>query len=94
MSTVLELQAAELALSGMGQRGGVLLTGTTAVSGKFRVIYALADATFTTLTSEFTVNGDATLAVGSDFGTLTAGKQIAGKFTAITLATGKVIAYK
>lgn len=94
MPSVLELQAAELELSAMGQRGGVILTGTTAITGKYRIIYALADATFTTLTSEFTKNGIVTLAVGADFGTLSKGVQLVGKFTAITLATGTVIAYE
>lgn len=90
----MESQASELKLSEFGQRGGVLLTDTTAVTGKFRRIYAITDATFTVLTSEFTTNGTATASVGSDFGTLKAGLSISGKFTAVTLATGSVLLYK
>jgi hypothetical protein len=78
----------------LGFVGGVLITDTTAITGTFRAIQALTDATFTTLTSDITVNGEEDAAEGSDFGTLSAGMAIYGTFTAITLASGTVIAYK
>jgi len=94
MSSVLELQAAELTLSAMGQRASILITDTTAITGKFRAIYVLSDAVFTTLTSDITKNGPTTASVGSDFGTVLSGSVLYGKITAITLASGKVLAYK
>jgi hypothetical protein len=78
----------------LGFIGGVLITDLTAITGTYRAIKALTDTTFTTLTSELTKNGTVTPAVGADYGTLSAGDTIYGTFTAITLATGKVIAYK
>jgi hypothetical protein len=94
MSSLLEQQAADITLSGLGQKDGILITDTTAITGKFRIILPLTDATFTTLTGNITKNGTATVATGADYGTVTAGMTLFGKFTAITLATGKVIAYK
>lgn len=94
MASNLQQIAADLDISMSGQKGGIVLTDTTAVTGNFRKIYALADATFTTLTSDITKNGDSTASTGGDFGTLSAGMQIVGKITSIKLATGKVIAYK
>jgi hypothetical protein len=78
----------------LGFVGGILITDTTAITGTFRAIQALADATFTTLTSEITKNGTVTPSTGADYGTVSAGTTLYGTFTAITLATGKVIVYK
>ena len=91
MSSVLELQAAELTKSAYGQNGGMLISDTTAHTGKWRTMVVLSDATFTTLTTEYTKNGVATLAVGSDWGTLPARTHISGKFTAVTLSSGSVL---
>lgn len=94
MSSQLEQSAADLTLSGFGQKTSILITDTTAITGSFRIIQVLADAVFTTLTSDIKKNGTVTASVGSDFGTVTAGTVLYGKFKAITLASGKVIAYK
>lgn len=93
MSSLQEVQAAELKKSGMGQNGGILLTDTTAVTGKFRIILVLADAVFTTLTSDITKNGTTTAAAAADFGTVTKGTVLYGKFTAVTLTSGTVLLY-
>lgn len=92
-STQLELQAAKLKHTELGQNGVILLTGTSEVSGNFRKITALTNATFTTLTSDITANDDSTAAIGSDFGTLAAGLSICGKITTVKLATGSALLY-
>lgn len=94
MSTPLELQAAELQHTAMGQKGAILITDTTAITGEFRAIQVLENAAFTLLTSDIKKNGATTAAAAADFGTVTAGTVLYGKFTAVTLASGKVILYK
>lgn len=94
MSSLLEVQSSDLALTAMGQKGSIVLTDTTPITGSFRTIQVIADCTFTVLTSNTTKNGTVTAATGADYGTLSNGTIIYGKFTAITLATGKVILYK
>ena len=94
MPSLAELQAAELKISEMGQNGAILLNDTTSVTGKFRRIYAITNATFTTLTSDITKNGATTAAVGADFGTLAAGISLYGKFTVVKLAGGSVLLMK
>ena len=91
MASSLQQSMSELSLSEMGQKGGILITDTTAITGVFRKMVVLADATFTTLTTEYTKNDDSTLAVGADWGTLYGGTILDGKFTAVTLATGTVL---
>ena len=93
MST-LEIQAAELKHSEMGQNGGTLITDTTAHTGKWRTMLVLSNAAFTTLTSEYTKNDATTLAVAADWGTLASGVILSGKFTAVTLASGSVLMIK
>ncbi len=93
MSTQLELQAADLKHSELGQKGTILLTDTTSVTGNFRKIQALTATVFTTLTSNYTKNGTATAATASDFGTLAAGHSICGKFTAVKLTSGIAVLY-
>lgn len=93
-TSLIEVQAAELKKSEMGQNGGVLLTDTTTVTGNFRRIYAITNAAFTTLTSDITKNGTVTAATGADFGTLAAGLSLYGKFTAVKLASGSVLLMK
>jgi chitinase len=74
---------------------GVVITNTTAVTGTFRAILVLANAVFTTLTAKgHTTNGAVTQSVGADYGTVNAGTMLYGTFSAITLTSGKVIAYK
>lgn len=76
------------AVSGvMGERGGVVETGTTAVTGDFSAIQCLEDTVFALLTRpDFT--GDTLVGV-----TITAGTILYGYCTAFTLTSGKVIAY-
>jgi hypothetical protein len=93
MTTQLELQAAELKHSALGQKGAILLTDTTAIAGNFRIIMVLADAVFNTLTSDITKNGADTLAAAADFGTVTKGTILYGKFTAVKLTSGTVLVY-
>lgn len=78
----------------LGQGGAILLTDTTPVTGTFKAIYILADAIFTTLTSDITKNGVAVAAAAADFGTVYQGTTLYGKFTAVTLTSGTVILYK
>ena len=74
-----------------GQNGGILLTDTTAITGNFTTMIVLETATFTTLTTGFTLNDATTPSTGSDWGTLYEGAIISGRITAVTLATGKVL---
>lgn len=94
MSSLLEQQASDLILSDKGQKGAILLTDTTSVTGNFRKIQALTNTAFTTLTSNITKNGDSTAAVAADFGTLAAGQIIYGKFTTVKLTSGIALLYK
>jgi hypothetical protein len=72
----------------LGKYGAVTETGTTAVTGNFAAIQMIEDTVFTTLTSS-NWSGDAMTGV-----TFKAGQVIYGAFTAFTLTSGKVIAYK
>lgn len=76
----------ELIQAQMGQYGSEVFADTSAHTGKWWKIQALSNAAFTTLT------GNTTAALGSQ--TLTAPYSIVGNFTAITLSSGAVIAYK
>jgi len=78
----------------MGQHGAILVTGTTAITGNFKAIHVLADAAFTTLTSDITKDGATTAAAGADFGTVYQGTTLYGKFTAVTLTSGTVLLYE
>tara|TARA_R100001443_G_scaffold42814_1_gene56061 strand:- start:1652 stop:1951 length:300 start_codon:yes stop_codon:yes gene_type:complete len=83
---------------GLGQAGSLLETGTTAISGKSIVaISFLEDTVFTTLTpgsgtnlfiGDSNNNGDT-----SDSITFPQGMTIYGRWSAFTLASGKVVAY-
>ncbi len=77
------------AVSGlMGERGGVIETGTTPVVGDFSAIQCIDDTVFSVLTLPDFI-GDSL--AGS---TILAGTIIYGYCTAFTLTSGKVIAYK
>jgi len=89
----IELQAAQLQHSGFGQNGAILLTDTTEVTGKFRIILVLADAVFATLTSDITKNGTSAAAAATDFGTVSKGTVLYGKFTDVKLTSGTVLVY-
>lgn len=76
--------------SSLGNKGGIVLTDTTAITGEFVAIKAITDCTFTTLTTAgFTKNGTVTAMTAADWGTLEAGSTILAKITACTLASGK-----
>lgn len=81
-------------LMNFGYEAGILITDTTAVTGVFRAIQVLADATFTTLTSDIKKNGTSLISTGPDFGTVPSGVVLYGTIKAVTLATGKVMLYK
>lgn len=91
MGSHLEQLQAGLTVTGFGQEGGILLTDTTAIEGNFRMMVVMSDATFTTLTTEYTKNGTSMETVGADWGTLPEGFVISGKITAVTLASGSVL---
>jgi len=93
-ATELQLKAAALALTEFGQNGVVLVNDTTVITGNYRIMLVLTDATFTTFTSNYTKNGEVTAMAGADLGTLTAGTKLSGKITAVTLATGSVFLVK
>lgn len=78
----------------LGFFGSTIIDNTTAYTGTWTVIEAVNDATFTTLTGNITYNSPTTAATGANVGTLSAGSRLYGIFTAITLASGKIIAYK
>jgi hypothetical protein len=94
MTSSLEQAQADLSITGYGQKGGILLTDTTEITGAFRMLIVLEDAVFTTLTTEYTNNDDTTLATGSDWGTLYTGFVFSGKITSCKLASGKVLLVK
>lgn len=71
--------------SATGDYGFRLLSGTQSTTDSCRAIQALEDSVVTTTTSA----GDALTSV-----TLTEGTIIFGKFDSVTLASGKVLAYK
>jgi hypothetical protein len=71
-----------------GTNGATYENGTTAVTGNFGSITALENSVFALLTAS-NWDGDATTSLP-----LPAGATIYGKFTAFTLTSGKVVAYK
>jgi len=64
------------------------ITDTAAHVGRFWKLYALADAVISTATVQN--------ASGNDFTSVPLGKgdEIEGVFTSVTLASGKIVAYK
>lgn len=86
-----QVALAELELKGKGQGVPILLTDTTQITGSFTRIQVMADAIFNTLTSNIKKNGVSTNAVAADFGTLTKGTVIEGKFTVVKLTSGSVL---
>jgi hypothetical protein len=81
-------QETDAALVSLGQRGFIYVGDTTETPGNFAAIQVLSDSVFSSLSAlSSTIGG----LVGI---TLTAGTIIYGPFTAFTLTSGKVIAYK
>jgi hypothetical protein len=64
------------------------ISDTVAHTGRFRKLYAVADAVISTATIE-NASGNAFTSVP-----LKAGDEIEAVFTSVTLASGKVVAYK
>lgn len=77
----------------LGQLGSIFINDTAAHTGQWGIIYCIAAATFTTLTSGNGASGSVLMAGTLSSVTLAAGMVIYGNFTAITLAGGSVIAY-
>jgi hydroxylamine reductase (hybrid-cluster protein) len=78
-----------------GRLGSRWITDTTAFTGNWGIIECMTDCAFTTLTSGTRPDGATKLMLGTlDAKTLTKGQRIYGHFTAITLASGSVIAYE
>lgn len=80
----------------LGQLGSDFIDDTSAHTGQWGIIQCIAACTFTVLTSG---NLPSVPAAPCMAGTLTgitlaAGMEIRGYFTAITLGSGKVIAYR
>ena len=69
-----------------GELGGQYITDTTAYTGDWICIQAITATTFTTLTSTSITGALASIS-------LAAGATLNGRFSAITLASGSVIAY-
>ena len=68
-----------------GQNGFNYITDTTVTTGNWKCVKCITACVFTTLTASVGDNGDAIA--------LAAGDIIYGPFTAITLASGSVVAY-
>jgi len=77
----------------LGENGAELIKDTTAHTGTFKAIQIIGDAVFSVLTSAGITTDGSVLAIGSDYGTVSAGVVLYGTFTAITLTSGIVIAY-
>ncbi len=73
-----------------GLSGGVYIGSTAATTGDWLAIQVLADAKFSTLTGNITGAANATEGSAP---VIPAGTVLFGKFTAITLHSGRLIAY-
>lgn len=82
IATMEEMKRAEI-----GQYGLVYESGTTALTGVFFKIHCITETTFDTLTGN--QSGDAMTGVAFAAGTI-----IYGRFTAITLTSGSILAYR
>jgi len=68
-----------------------IITDTSAHTGRFGKVHALADASCTFVSSDLTENGSSTI----NGITMNAGTEIEGMvITSITLASGQVVAYR
>ena len=97
-SSLNKLSVIEAQNAALGQAGAIVETGTTAVTGKSIVaIQFIEDTVFSVLTPADTTHG---YGVGASYNgdtlgsvTLPAGMTMYGRWTAFTLASGKIIAY-
>ena len=79
----------------LGQLGSRFITDTTAYTGGWGRIYCISACAFTTLTSGNRPDGSTEVMLGTLANlTLSAGMEVQGYFTAITLASGKIIVYE
>ena len=84
-SDILANKAAVALESGLGACGGQAILNTAVTTGNFVAIAIITNTVFATLTGSISgVNGTITFP---------AGMTLFGTFTAITLSSGKVIAY-
>lgn len=88
MATPQRLNALDGLNVGLGRAGSTFINTSGAKTGSWAFILVIADAVFTTLT-DANRDGDAVSTTSFAAGTL-----LFGTFTAITLASGSVIAYK
>jgi hypothetical protein len=72
-----------------GKYGSDWIANTDAVTGRWSAILVIAAATFSLLTGDVSVNHGAVTGVAFPAGTI-----LRGRFTAITLTSGSVVAYK
>jgi len=78
-----------------GLSGGKYIGSTQAQTGDWIAIQVLADAKFAVLTGNITADAFNTLvnASAGSAATVPAGTTLFGKFTALTLHSGRIIAY-
>jgi hypothetical protein len=78
-----------------GLSGGKYIASTVLSAGDYIAIQVLADAKFQVLTGNITAEPFATLvnAISATAGIIPAGTTLFGKFTAVQLHSGRVIAY-
>ena len=67
-----------------GQKGFVYLSGSDSTSGNYNAVQVIADATVSVVAT----NGENLTTVD-----LPAGMTIVGRFTSVTISSGKVLAY-
>ena len=79
-----------------GLSGGIYIADTNAYTGDWLAIQILADAKFAILTTNISDDPSSVLAAEASAlfsATIPAGTTLFGKFTAITLHSGRIIAY-
>lgn len=81
------LKDVEVGNLSLGMNGAIVETGTTAITGEFHCVQCLADTVFASYTNNW--SGDSLTGT-----TISAGTHLFGRWTAFTLTSGKVIAYK
>ena len=72
----------------MSHQGGVVINDTTATTGNFGAIQVINDAVLSALTAPEYTNSADLLSI-----TISAGTVLYGRFTAITLTSGVVVAH-
>ena len=96
ISSLNKLTVVEAQNAALGQAGGKFISDQAVHSGSFVAIQCIEDTVFNALTPADTTNGYGVGAANGDTlasVTLPAGMTIYGRWTAFTLASGKIIAY-